>query len=346
MHIDPEILEKEAMLSQKYIKEIIASGSVDNLEYYAKEVRNSFLNKELQVISKKLEEEKTPPVFRMNTVSMELDKLASQSGAIGIPRLEDALSNIKTGKQLITFGLDYIDGPSGGLTRGEISALGGRPGHGKTTLMTNLVWQLACRGYRVVLINREMRNEEVLQKLLLLNSDTLDLEDLRSPKLAKETKEDIDRIFEENRLIFDRIISYDDVSSLDGSVAKILENKPDIFFDDYIQLISFDGAERRRFQIERVMQEYKWLAKKINATGIVISQLSRDIEKRMDGVPLLSDFAEGGTIEQMAENAFFIYYPARAGEDVPEGLVELIFRKVRYGVPGKFQLTFNGKRYS
>ena len=83
--------------------------------------------------------------------------------------------------------------------------------------------------------------------------------------------------------------------------------KPDVIFDDYIQLIECKGKEeQRRLQIERLVNDYKWLTKETGAAIVLASQLYRGIEYReMSYVPLFSDLAESGAIEQVAENVFF-----------------------------------------
>ena len=56
------------------------------------------------------------------------------------------------------------------------------------------------------------------------------------------------------------------------------------------------------------MYEYKWICKKENCSAILVSQLNREIEKRIDPKPRLSDFAESGVIEQTAETAIMPFY--------------------------------------
>ena len=45
---------------------------------------------------------------------------------------------VKSGNNIIKFGMPALDIAAGGMTRKEITVLGGRPGHGKTTLITYL----------------------------------------------------------------------------------------------------------------------------------------------------------------------------------------------------------------
>ena len=69
--------------------------------------------------------------------------------------------------------MGHLDTFAGGMTRKEITVLGGRPGHGKTTLVINIVKGLIEQGYRVMLFNREMSNTEMLKKMVVMDSNAL-----------------------------------------------------------------------------------------------------------------------------------------------------------------------------
>jgi len=74
---------------------------------------------------------------------------------------------------LITTGYKNLDYFSGGLTRGEITIVGGRPGHGKTTLLINMLANILEKGYRAVFFSRELPNSELLKKIICLESQEL-----------------------------------------------------------------------------------------------------------------------------------------------------------------------------
>ena len=66
--------------------------------------------------------------------------------------------------KLLHTGYESIDRFAGGLTRGEVTIVGGRPGHGKTTFLLNLLSSMLDQGYKVVLFNRELPNTEDIKK--------------------------------------------------------------------------------------------------------------------------------------------------------------------------------------
>ena len=118
--------------------------------------------------------------------------------------------------------------------------------------------------------------------------------------------------------------------------------------DDYIQLVSPDSKiPERRLQLERLVNDYKWLAKQMRCSVVLASQLNRAIESRHKaGRPQLSDLAESGAIEQVAENVFFVYYDYKInGEDGKgKNVITFVAKKVRYGETGESDMGYNGDK--
>ena len=88
--------------------------------------------------------------------------------------ISDTLLSIKNkSTKLITTGYDNMDKWSGGLTRGEITIIGGRPGHGKTTVMINMLAKALEQGQRAMFFSRELPNSELMKKIICLESGKL-----------------------------------------------------------------------------------------------------------------------------------------------------------------------------
>ena len=80
----------------------------------------------------------------------------------------------------VKFGYGQLDAMTGGMTRGEISVIAGRPGHGKTTLAVNIVRRLIHQGYKVLVLNREMPNKEMMKKIMIMEAEGLSYYNLRT----------------------------------------------------------------------------------------------------------------------------------------------------------------------
>ena len=95
------------------------------------------------------------------------------------------------------------------------------------------------------------------------------------------------------------------------------------------------------------MQEYKWICKSENCSAILVGQLNRVIEKRIDPRPRMSDYAESGVIEQTAESAVFVFYGYNFDHERYDRYgSEIIISKSRYGRVGTYPVGFNGNRCS
>ena len=207
-------------------------------------------------------------------------------------------------------------------------------------------------GYKFALFNRELPNTEVMKKIFCIEMPKLDYGDVRrgnltedTIKLLKESREIITKKYSE-----DKFIMFDNIRDFPKTASEVKKFKPDVIIDDYIQLVTPTGNEDiRRLQLERLVNDYKWLAKENDCAVMMASQLNRSLETRTGDAkrPKLSDLAECGAIEQVAENVMFVFYQYKT--DVMkysdgQNIIELIGSKVRYGTSGSVKLGFNGDK--
>ena len=260
--------------------------------------------------------------------------------------VDEMVKVVKEDSNLIPFNLGHLDVFAGGMTRKEITVFGGRPGHGKTTLVINMVKGLIDQGYHVMLFNREMSNTEMLKKITVMESKALEYGNIRRNEISGKDEKEFNAVSEIIKGKYKNLTMYDGVRSLDDSLREIAKHKPDVIIDDYIQLIDVSNVrEGRRFEIEKIMQEYKWICKTENCSAILVSQLNREIEKRLDPRPRMSDYSESGVIEQTAESAMFVFYGHNFdSERYSPYKSELIVSKCRYGKIGTHKIGFNGNR--
>ena len=352
--------DKSAGIDAYYISGLIDSfGSVENSITYAKQVYEKFLLRQLISQSYQISEsayKNNSDVYNIlgdaySTIGRLIDIRPGINFDIDSSMKETIDSIIDSDKNIIKTGFSGIDKLSGGMTRGEITILGGRPGHGKTTSMLNMVKSCIDQGLKVIVFNREMTNIEMLKKLIVLESGNLSYLDIRLGLVGDiEKMSELEAIKSKiaGKYSSDKFAMFDNMPSFDESAAQVKKFKPDIIFDDYIQLIVPDKKiPERRLQLEKIVNDYKWLCKSQKCASVLLSQLNRSLEVRGDGKPKLSDLAESGAIEQVAENVLFIYYDykvkmnqSREGQNI----IELIGSKVRYGVSGSTKLGYDGDK--
>ena len=319
------------IIYEKYLRREIIKSAL-NLHTAVYENQESEIEEILGTHTRLLEEIKNIKPSRLNDIEMIVN---------------EAKELINSGDNIIKFGMPALDVAAGGMTRKEITVLGGRPGHGKTTLIINIIRSLVNQGHKVMMFNREMSNPEMIRKLIVMEGDNLSYTSVRkgdlngSADLFESASESVTNKYK------DKLLMFDDVRTLDQAMVEISRHKPDVIIDDYIQLISMSDDKERRHQIEEIVYDYKWICKKENCSAILVSQLNREIEKRYEPRPRLSDYSESGVIEQTAECALFVWYGyVFDDEEYSPYKSEIISAKVRYGKVGTTEVGFNGDRCS
>ena len=342
------ITEKDSKngLTQYYITKCTGNaGAKDTTKFHANKIYEKYLLRKVIVESDKVKEDalaNKKDVYESITKAHSLFGELIEMRPSNVQDIEDVISDTlesirtKTSK-LIKTGYSNLDKYSGGLTRGEITIIGGRPGHGKTTVMINLLAKAIAQGHRAMFFSRELPNSELLKKILCLESGKLSYSSVRQNIFSETDLKNIneaidivrDKYSKENFLMFDNVRDFSLASS------EIKKFKPDIIFDDYIQLVN----------------DYKWLAKETNSVVVLASQLNRFIERANNTrgkslEPQLSDLAESGAIEQVAENVFFSYYDYKVKGEKGKGknIITLIASKIRYGNSGSADLGYDGNQ--
>ena len=324
-----------------------------NVEEYARIVWEKYIQRETAKSANRLYNLSFDETENVQTILDEHSRLVEELKEIQPSRVktietivDEAKVNIKEGGNLIPFGMDVLDYPAGGMTRKEITVLGGRPGHGKTTLMINVMKSLIEQGLNVMLFNREMSNTEMIKKLCVIENDRLLYQDVRRNDFDDETEVVMEMQMEQIKDKYKNLKMYDHIRSLSDTMSEIAKHKPDVIIDDYIQLIQADGVkEGRRFEIEKIMQEYKWICKSENSSAFLLSQLNREMDKRINPEPKMSDYSESGVIEQTAETAMFVFYGYNFdSESYDRYESKIISAKARYGNVGSYMVGFNGNK--
>jgi replicative DNA helicase len=115
---------------------------------------------------------------------------------------------------------------------------------------------------------------------------------------------------------------------------------------DYLQLLEdVEKNENRVQELSRITRSLKKMARELNVPVIVLSQLSRNVETRMNKRPMLSDLRESGSIEQDADVVIMLYRDEYYNNNTDEkNIIEVILAKQRNGPVGTVKLHFDPKR--
>lgn len=231
----------------------------------------------------------------------------------------------------------------GGWQRSDLIIVAARPSMGKTSLALASALAAAEAGHQVGVLSLEMSRRQLGIRLHGMGAP-IDVHALRTGKLNHQGWW---HFAEAAQRLETLPFWIDDSSTLtvEQVTAKARQLKAreglDLLVVDYLQLLHIPHAELRQQGVAEASRKLKLLAKELDIPVIVLSQLSRDCDKRPDSRPVLSDLRDSGAIEQDADVVLFLYREEVYRPDTEEkGIAEVLIRKHRNGPIGDRRLKF------
>ena len=228
---------------------------------------------------------------------------------------------------------------NGGFVPGKLYVVAGRPGDGKTTWLANAALDAAVSNKQPVFFSLEMDDTELVARILSGESG-LDANKITDGILA-----------DDDWPVF--VGALDKVSGVTARVEYTPSLTPgrmrakahriqqkyglDMLIVDYVQLMRGDGrVQNREQEVAGISRELKILAGELGVPVIAAAQLSREVEKRAEKRPQLSDLRESGALEQDSDAVIFLWRPDRG-----TNVTSVNFAKNRGGAVGTVDLYFD-----
>ena len=263
----------------------------------------------------------------------------------------DAVRRLKTrydnrGKiQGIPYGISMLDAATNGMHRGDLVIIAGRPSMGKSAFASNIAENSSEAGYSVMVFSLEMDNGSVIDRMIASRGN-IRYGNIRSGNLsegewAKHTRA--------SAAIRNYKLSIDDSPAISLPMIKSKARRQklkglDVLIVDYLQLISVSSKDNRTQAIGEISRGLKQLARDLDCTVILLSQLNRAVDSRPDKRPNMSDLRDSGEIEQDADVILFPFrqsaYCAKCKDHINDSshnliehqaLAEVIIEKQRNG---------------
>ncbi|WP_375686400.1 replicative DNA helicase [Bartonella sp. AC331YNZD] len=298
-------------------------------------IRRSLINLGTQVVNTAFDAPvELTPTQQIETVENQLFELAEKGKyGGGFENFNEAIKKAidmasaakKRSSQLsgIATHIKTLDEKMGGLQASDLIILAGRPGMGKTSLATNIAFNIANaynhngniqenEGGIVGFFSLEMSSEQLATRIISEQTE-VSSSDIRRGNISDEQFSKIIRAVNQLQkapLYIDQTggISITQLAARARRLKR--QHGLDILIIDYIQLMtskSKRSSENRVQEITEITTGLKALAKELNIPIIALSQLSRQVENRTDKRPQLSDLRESGSIEQDADIVLFVY---------------------------------------
>lgn len=343
-----------------------SNGSIATVKDHAKIILEKYLSRQLIVLGTELArdsfDETTDPFQLLNDIQDKIFKL--QSGYQNLTEIDfiDMLADVS--KELkeaaekgyisgIPTGSATLDRHTGGYQKGDLILGGARPSMGKTTFTISKALAQAKANIPVGYVSLEVTGKALIKKMLS-NELSIDGKTINRGGLTREQWVKFDattqsmtalpfHIYDSKSRNIQRICSW---------IRKVvLKHGVKMVYLDYLQLC--EAANKKRGEdANRDMSEVsgvlKGLAMELDIPIFALSQLSREVEKRSDKHPMLSDLRDSGTLEQNADVVMFFYRAEYYGikefgsGGSTEGIAEVSIAKFRNGETADFLQRFNG----
>ena len=243
-----------------------------------------------------------------------------------------------------------LDSLTQGFQKSDLIIIAGRPSMGKTAFALNITENI-LKKYKVPILffSLEMSKEQLIYRLLA-NETEISQTRLKIGNLYKEDWHKLKKSIQ----IYSRLPFFIDdqanltVQDIRSKIKKILfeRNKIGLIVIDYLQLLltSKIKSENRVQELSQITRTLKSIAKEFQVPIIALSQLSRNVENRINKRPILSDLRESGSIEQDADLVLMLYrdnyYNPMVEKNEKITPAELIITKHRNGPLGTIEFLF------
>ena len=287
----------------------------------------------------------------VETELFSVSKEVYDQGLKRVGKVSHEAKEIQTKKQNgeivgIPTGFRDIDTHIGGLQPTDLVVLAARPAMGKTAFALNLAEKVSRKG-SVAFFSLEMSSYQLFNRLVSFVGG-IDSNNIRNGSLNKTDFDKYLTVCDKipNKLFIDDT-GHKTINQISSQCRRLSSREGlDLVVIDYIGLMdypmSYDGDDNRG--LGYISRKLKGLAKELNCTVLVLSQLNRNCETRTDKRPLLADLRSSGAIEQDADQVFMLYRPWVYDKNKDEQEAEFLIRKFRNGSPGEKKLRFIGSK--
>lgn len=223
-----------------------------------------------------------------------------------------AVANARKDVRGIGTGFGKLDALIGGLFAPDVIVLAGRPSMGKSSLAANIAHSVALRGYGVHCASNEMSAEQLAQRALSRASygqaEAFPYRAFRRGDLPLERAEALIARMPQTMVIDETGGQTLAHLRSQARASRRRIGRLDFVVIDYLQLMRDDAIKRgETAEITAITKGVKQFAKDMGVAVLLLSQLSREVERREDKRPHLSDLRQSGSIEQDADVVMFAY---------------------------------------
>lgn len=251
----------------------------------------------------------------------------------------EKINNARKDLEFLPVGIPQIDLLlDGGFIREEMIVIGGFTGIGKSYLASQIMYNIATKGYKSAYFSLEITNQMVLSRLIGQHADVKSIKVVTGNMQEFEHKKAIEaegklQGYEEYMEFYDNVYEFNQIEKL------IRENNYEFVVIDFIQNIIVRGMDEyeRLSHISLMLQK---LAKEKRCCILILSQLSNSIARNVNEAQL--EYKGSGAIATVCDLGFFLI--REIDRDLGMDKLTLLLKKNRRGASGqRWELSFRGE---
>jgi len=333
------------------------------LEEYIQLIQDKFLRRQLIRLGYKIINSGYVTNIPLENILLDLDKQFIHLNSY--TQNQDELSNAELFSNILlelkqksieptlpglSSGFCDLDSITQGFQKSDSIIIAGRPSMGKTALSMNIALNI-LKKYKcpVLFFSLEMSKTQLIYRIL---ANEIEISNIRL-KTGHVFENDWIQINEVVKMLSSLPLFIDDTPNL--SLQEIKTKIQKIVFEqkqigliviDYLQLMQYSNIQmdNRAQELSQLTRGLKTIAREFQVPVITLSQLSRNVENRVNKRPILADLRESGSIEQDADLVLMLYRDSYYNPNIEDvKLTELIIAKHRNGPIGTVNLTFEDK---
>lgn len=240
------------------------------------------------------------------------------------------------------------------IDAGNLVVVAARPSMGKTALVMNCLSHIAkYKEGEAVFFSVEMPSDQVMDRLASAKA-SIHLTSIRKGELSTDEWARMQRFISDEEdmrlsIVETKEITIAEIRTQLNRIKRETGGKLSAVGIDYLQIMGGLHGQHKIDNISTITRTLKTLGHEFDCPIFLLSQLSREVEKRPNKRPIMSDLRDSGTIEQDADLIVMIYrndyyeQKEKGGSAKLDGMAEVILTKNRNGPTGTVRLAFEGQ---
>lgn len=351
-----EISDVTGIKQAELMKLQIRAPVSHNPNAYAKEIFSNHKGRKITAIAQKWNSVKKYSKAFFESVDTDMNTLQELSGGVhDVIFADQALDEWMADKEKRICGeikpvpsgfpsLDRLFG--GGLHRGDLITVAGRPGSGKSAFLKSGYVNMALNNpdLKVAIFSIEMSPNEYLDRMC---SEYIKISGTKLREAVHLTNDELDRMMEFRRNFHNKNFSFNRIQACTAfEIVRLAKSAMmrmgglDAIFIDHLHIVkNHDKRLMEQAMLAEQTITFKRLAQDLDVPVVLAAQCNREQEKRADKTPQMSDLRGSGAIEQDSNGILFIHRPGLYDMAVDASIAEVALRKNRHG-PSPAKLTF------